>query len=441
MSIRFKLTFLLILLFFAAIMNSLFIMKMESLSEKRSDSINHTNDVLLTAEKLLGDLKDAETGQRGYVLSGNPAYLKPYYDGTESLANHYSRLTSLTSDDPEQQELLRKIKKIVAAKIKELASTINSVQEGHKDAAIEMINRDIGKDYMDDIRSLIAEFSRSELVLLEKRKGEFMQTRAEINTIIIVEILFMLVLAIVTFLFLNKTFFLPLQLLISGAKKVEEGRRLDVQDIISKDEMGQLLATFYAMSEKVYSRSRRLTYDVNHDTLTGLKNRKTLYESIENSIRAARQSNCKVAALFIDLNMFKQINDTLGHDAGDLILQETAERICSAVRSDDEIFRVGGDEFLVILQNIASSEDVHGIIQKILEAFAVPVEISGSRMTIQISIGIALLPDDTRDGQELVKFADVAMYAAKNAENTDYKMFERSMLQRIGDLIINNDPT
>jgi len=430
MSIQFRLTLLISLLFLAAIANSFFIIKLEKVGDNQSVLIDQTNEILISAEKLLSALKDAETGQRGYLLTSDLLYLDPYYRGIDSFKEHLTRLKQMTIDDLEQQELLNKIEIEATKKIEELSSTITKVQEGRINEAINIVTNNSGKRYMDDIRSNVNKFTRKELISLENRKGDFRETRAIINTIMIGTIVFFLLLSVVTILFLNKALFRPLKQLTSGAEKVEKGQKLDTFDIVRNDEMGLLLATFFNMSERVFKRSMQLTYKATHDELTGLKNRETLQECIDKSLQKTLVNKHKLAILFIDLNDFKEINDAMSHEAGDLLLRETAKRLNSSVRSNDEIFRVGGDEFLVVLNDLHSDGDAETITQKIVAAFCEPTYILGKQMTIKLSIGIALSPTHTSSINQLVKYADIAMYAAKRSKTTDYMLFHEDMLKR-----------
>ena len=156
---------------------------------------------------------------------------------------------------------------------------------------------------------------------------------------------------------------------------MEEGKKLEIEDITSDDEMGYLLSSFYKMNKKVHARTKILDYKAHHDELTGLYNRAHLFDEFQNSIVASRETDSKSAILFIDLDKFKPINDTLGHDVGDGILIETANRLKSTVRTHDKLFRIGGDEFLVLIKDISGSEQVEIIISKILEMFSQKVTI------------------------------------------------------------------
>ncbi|QUS61468.1 GGDEF domain-containing protein [Synechocystis sp. PCC 7339] len=129
----------------------------------------------------------------------------------------------------------------------------------------------------------------------------------------------------------------------------------------------------------------------------------------------------------------KILTDTLGHDARDMVVKETANRLQQAVRSDDALFRIGGDEFILIIQNLENSLKVEDIIFNILKIFKRPVIIQGQSIEILLSNGIAIAPDDSEKDDEILKFSDIAMYEAKQDENTEFKFFDRSMLKRWSD--------
>ncbi|MGF1766371.1 diguanylate cyclase [Enterovibrio makurazakiensis] len=379
-------------------------------------------------------MKDVETGQRGYLLTSNLSYLEPYHNGISQVKENLESLKSLTTSNPEQQKILDLVSKDISSKFKEMEQTIKLAQNNEKDKAIALVNQDIGKQYMDNIRRNLHEFTKTEQIFLEQRKGDFRENRAQITTLVTVEISFFVGLAIFTLLFLQRNFFVPLQLLVASTQLVERGKRLEVKNIVENNEMGHLLTTFFSMSEKVHHREKTLEYKAHHDELTGLKNRLSIYDELDSSIGDAKRYGDKLAVLFLDLNLFKHINDTLGHDVGDEVLKITADRLNDSVRSSDSVFRLGGDEFVVIVRNIKSAKDAEGVIQNILSAFEPPAMINGNAIDISTSIGVAVSPDNTTDSDELVKYADVAMYAAKQDKSTHFKSFREDMLNKKDDV-------
>ncbi|MCC6207624.1 MAG: EAL domain-containing protein [Gammaproteobacteria bacterium] len=162
------------------------------------------------------------------------------------------------------------------------------------------------------------------------------------------------------------------------------------------------------------------------DTLTGLPNRARFTNHLNNLLEARRDSNAPLAIMFIDVDRFKLINDTLGHDAGDMLLKIVAERIHNCVRDDDLVARLGGDEFTVVLDNVGARDVLEAIARKISHSFTKPVAFLNQEIFVSVSIGISMFPGDATDLASLMKHADTAMFHAKRFRN-DYKFFEPNM--------------
>lgn len=156
-----------------------------------------------------------------------------------------------------------------------------------------------------------------------------------------------------------------------------------------------------------------LRYTSNYDFLTGLVNRKFFTERLSHAIEQARRYKGMLALLFIDLDQFKQVNDTLGHDAGDALLTETADRLTKNVRESDTTARLGGDEFTVIMEKIKAPEDAALVAEKLIEKLSAAVMYRDAEIKVTPSIGIAIYPDHAQDAEALLRAADKAMYAAK----------------------------
>lgn len=173
-----------------------------------------------------------------------------------------------------------------------------------------------------------------------------------------------------------------------------------------------------------------LNYLANHDPLTTLPNRVLFMDRLSQALQRVRYHRRLVAVLFLDLDNFKQVNDTLGHAIGDLLLKAVSKRFENCVREGDTVARLGGDEFTLILENIAHAEDVPKVTQKILEIFAAPFQIQGHELFITASIGISLFPQDGEDPETLVKYADTAMYLAKEQGRNNFQHFSPAMNAR-----------
>lgn len=167
-----------------------------------------------------------------------------------------------------------------------------------------------------------------------------------------------------------------------------------------------------------------------HDTLTGLPNRLLLQDRLSQHLIQAGRDRELVAVLFLDLDHFKYINDTLGHGAGDRMLKTVAGRLLSCVRKSDTVARLGGDEFLVILTGLDSPGDASVIARKMLEALTAPVDLEGQEVFTSSSIGIALFPEDGADAESLIGNADLAMYLAKEEGRNTYRYFSRELNAR-----------
>jgi diguanylate cyclase (GGDEF)-like protein/PAS domain S-box-containing protein len=173
-----------------------------------------------------------------------------------------------------------------------------------------------------------------------------------------------------------------------------------------------------------------LRYRAWHDALTGLPNRGLLDEHLQLALREARRSGTKVAVIFMDLDYFKTVNDTLGHATGDILLCQAAERLGSCVRDIDTLARQGGDEFVVVLQGIRHAQDAARVAAKLIDAMDQPFDLNGQRAHISASAGITLYPDDGGDTQSLYRNADLAMYRAKSAGRNNFQFYEPSMTEK-----------
>jgi len=151
-----------------------------------------------------------------------------------------------------------------------------------------------------------------------------------------------------------------------------------------------------------------------HDALTDLPNRYLFLERTDQALMRAERERCKVAVLFLDLDGFKRVNDTRGHNAGDLVLVEVARRVKALLRKEDILARQGGDEFIVALPHVEDAQHAELVAHKIIDAVGAPYEVGGDQVSIGVSIGIGLYPDDGESISSVLKHADGAMYSAKN---------------------------
>ncbi len=272
-------------------------------------------------------------------------------------------------------------------------------------------------------------------------------------------VVLLVVFAILATLLLTRRLVAPMRRLMRAARAVGAGR-LDVYvPAHSSDELGLLTHTFNHMTqklaesqsevanyqrtleEKVALRTRELeaatahAYKLaQHDILTGLPNRSLLNQRLRQILAQAQRDNTHVACLFLDFDQFKRINDTLGHDAGDQLLQAIAQRLTSAVRESDTVARLGGDEFVLILPGLdpePAMYEVMAVLERVRDAFHAPFRLADQTPTLTCSIGVAMYPGDADDGVGLIKQADTAMYAAKDAGRNAYRFFTADMNARV----------
>ncbi len=180
------------------------------------------------------------------------------------------------------------------------------------------------------------------------------------------------------------------------------------------------------ITERMEAEERMLQL-AHYDGLTNLPNRVLCYDRLQQALAQARRNAWGMAVMFVDLDRFKNINDTLGHSTGDALLQQASERLASCVRAGDTVGRSGGDEYMLVLSNLNGAQDAGIVAQKIMSSFAQPFLLEGDQVYVTVSIGIALYPGDSKDQDELVRDADTAMYRAKELGRNNFQFYQASM--------------
>jgi diguanylate cyclase (GGDEF)-like protein len=260
-------------------------------------------------------------------------------------------------------------------------------------------------------------------------------------------------------LLLTRRIVAPIKQLMSASRAVGSGQ-LDVYvPTRSTDELGLLTRTFNHMTrrlaasqsevagyqrtleDKVTQRTKELEVATarayrlaQHDILTGLPNRSLLNQQLAHVLAQAKRDGHHVACLFLDFDHFKRINDTLGHDSGDLLLQAIAQRLSGAVRESDILARLGGDEFVVILPGLDpahATTETSNVLARVRETFLMPFQLADQMPTLTCSMGVSMYPLDADDAVSLIKQADTAMYAAKEAGRNAYRFYTADMNARV----------
>ncbi len=199
---------------------------------------------------------------------------------------------------------------------------------------------------------------------------------------------------------------------------------------------GRHLAIFHDISRRKEA-EELLRHRAHHDALTDLPNRSLFYDRLQSTFNQAKRYHRIFALLLVDLDRFKEVNDNLGHAAGDELLIEAARRLSSCVRESDTVARLGGDEFAIILSDMASEDEAEQVARRAVQLLAEPYHLDGGTAEISGSIGIALHPQHGQDSEQLLRHADSAMYAAKTGGRNAYRVYAplQHAANRQGDLL------
>jgi diguanylate cyclase (GGDEF)-like protein/PAS domain S-box-containing protein len=211
---------------------------------------------------------------------------------------------------------------------------------------------------------------------------------------------------------------------------------LNISSVYDVDgELTHYIAVFTDISQ-IKQSQEKLDHLAHHDPLTGLPNRLLLNARLEQAIHRANRKKSQLVVIFLDLDRFKHVNDSLGHMVGDKLLLEAAERLNCAVREDDTVARIGGDEFVLLLEDTHSTHDVTIIAEKIIKSFKRPFELNDNQVSVTASLGICLYPDDGEDSHTLLRNADAAMYQAKEEGRDDYHFYTQELTKNVFERVL-----
>jgi diguanylate cyclase (GGDEF)-like protein/PAS domain S-box-containing protein len=482
----------------------------------KQDWITHTRLVISELNQTESLLKDAETGQRGVLYTGELKYLEPYNLAIVQVEQHINNLAQLTADNPREQARIPELRTLAQAKLAELGQTVSLHFSNRPDEAKALVLSDEGFVTMSKIHNLIAQMEQEETSLESYRTLALRRSvRITIAFIYLAGILGSLSLILLAYFILlemnlrekhlheiwrrEEWFRVTVnsigdavictdsvgnirllnlvaerltgwsQLEAIGnpmehvfrivdpatreviANPMEEAVKLDrtghlpqncvlihrdgheifIEDSAAPihNSQGEVTGSVIVFRDVTIARalSEQIRHASEHDSLTGLPNRLLLNDRLGQAIALAQRHKDHIAVLFMDLDGFKHINDSLGHLVGDKLLQSVAGRLRQHVRTPDTVSRQGGDEFVLLLQEVRGPEDVAVTASRVLKAVSQAHSIDEHDLFVTASIGVSMYPDDGSDANTLMKNADTAMYQAKEHGRQCYKFFKPAM--------------
>lgn len=343
-------------------------------------SVSQAYEVISSIKNLQLHLIDAETGERGYVITGDFGYFPIYRDTLQKIQWENDLISALTADNPVQKAHYAKLQQLIAYRLKTIQMIVETRKAGGVDAAHQLVSLDEDKLEMDRIRTVLNQ--------MEEEENRQLNIRIDARDTAYRHFWWSFIALIVA-------------LAIGAAWQYMQARRVMLLESQAKQQIRHM---------------------AEHDPLTNLPNRRQLQSKLELAIAFAKRSGKMVAVMFIDLDGFKAVNDTMGHQIGDDLLKEVAQRLRHATRSSDLVARFGGDEFIVVLSELDRPDDAAFLAGKLNEVIAKPISIAGKNILISTSIGISIYPDDGLTGEALLGKADDAVYQAKEGGKNQYRM-------------------
>lgn len=271
------------------------------------------------------------------------------------------------------------------------------------------------------------------LGLAQSLKNVLRETRS-LGINIIQMVLLFSILAIILSALVSRAMTGPLNMMARAVKRFSDDHVTIDLPLKRKDELGMLARGFSDMQTQIkahlsqlYESQRDVDHLARHDALTGLANRLMFHDRLEHAIASSQRTGKKAVLIFIDLDRFKEINDSRGHAVGDKVLKAASNRLKGLVREADTVARLGGDEFIVLIDAIDEPHQVGFIAQKLVDGFRLPMEIDGQNLYVGISIGISVFPQDGSNATELLDNADLAMYKSKRAGGNTFHFYTAEM--------------
>ena len=325
---------------------------------------------------------DSEAGLRGYIISDNKEYLDYSRDAMKLAGSGLNEIRALIGTDPADLKTIGSLQTSIAQRTSEFDGTLALLQKGNKAAALKAISTEASRRNLEGAYELFDQIKAKQGALITQRTRELQESsQFSLATQHIATVFGLLFLGLIYYLVYREA---------TVRRQAEEKLRI--------------VAT--------------------HDPLTALPNRTLLHERLSHALAKAQRHDRQLAALFIGLDRFKKVNDTLGHETGDALLQVAARRLYDCLRETDTMARQGGDEFVVLMDELNDREPISRVSQRILDAVAQPFTLEGRELHIGASIGISVFPDD---GRTLLRNADVAMHRAKEKGGNRYQFYSAQL--------------
>lgn len=382
-------------------------------SDESDRWVEHTHQVLAKIQDLELTIVTIESESHNFALTGHESDLKTYHATALRAKQDLEAIRDLTTDNPIQQQQLPFLADLLSQYIGYADMIVSLRQIQGRAAATGFIAAGQDQRIVDEIRAslgkLHSEEERLQLLRVTKTERYLNQTK---RILVIGTLLGILVAGFAAWSTLRNSG-------IRGKAK---------EDLLQKvEEISRSNKELVRLAHEARTMTRQMTHSAEHDALTDLPNRLLLNDRIGQAVALAQRREKQVGVLYLDLDSFKHMNDSLGHPIGDKLLQSLARRLLGCVRTTDTVSRLGGDEFVILLSEIERPEDAAIISRKLLQAVSKAFPIDKHDLHITASIGVSTYPDDGFDAETLIKNADTAMFQAKENGREGYQFFRPAM--------------
>jgi len=358
--------------------------------------VMHTHDAIETADDISISYNTAESKQRGYLLTGDTNYIDHYNQYIQRINNNIDGLKRLTLDNTLQQENIKNLQTLIQSRIKLLSMVIDTRRKLGLNAAIKQIENQHTDALSIQIQQTLQDVKNQEEMLLAQRFAARQIQRQKTITILVIGNIISLSIIIICFILL----------------KLELLRRLKTEQLMKQSETELIHLAYF-------------------DPLTGLPNRTQLLEKLKNYLAYASANNEKIALLFFDIDHFKNINDSLGHELGDDLLKTVSTHLSQFVGENNFVARLASDEFLIVIKGIIATDGLSSFAELLLKSLKNIFIIKDHRIYITASIGISVFPHHGSDASTLMKNAEIAMYQAKEKGRNSHLICTLEITQHV----------